>query len=99
MDIRFECIFEGKHLFQVIREGVGTPLFTGTSAQCNRFMEVYQEKVMKARYRDRKSLKRLRERRSTQPAEAGHQPPSPPPPRFVHRGAGAGGGGGPRCLW
>lgn len=74
MEIRFECIFEGKHLFQVIREGAGTPLFTGTSAQCNRFMEVYQEKVMKARYRDRKSLKRLqRERAASQAAQAGQQ--------------------------
>ncbi|MAB91223.1 MAG: hypothetical protein VX913_13715 [Planctomycetota bacterium] len=72
MDIRFECIFEGKHLFQVVREGAGTPLFTGTSAQCNRFMDVYQEKAMKARYRDRKSLKRLQQERAiAQAAQAG----------------------------
>ncbi|NRA97560.1 MAG: hypothetical protein HRU14_15300 [Planctomycetes bacterium] len=64
MEIRFECIFEGKHLFQVIRGGTGTPLFTGTSAQCNRFLDVYQEKAMKARYRDRKSLKRLQQERA-----------------------------------
>ena len=72
MEIRFECIFEGKHLFQVIRGGAGTPLFTGTSAQCNRFMDVYQEKAMKARYRDRKSMKRLQlERALTQTAQPG----------------------------
>jgi hypothetical protein len=72
MEIRFECIFEGKHLFQVVREVSGAPLFTGTSAQCNRFLEVYQEKAMKARYRDRKSLKRLQQERAlTQAAQAG----------------------------
>ena len=71
MEIRFECIFEGKYLYQVIREGTGTPLFTGTSAQCERFLEVYQEKVMKARYRDRKSLKKLQEKRAE--AEAAQQ--------------------------
>jgi len=69
MEIRFECIFEGKHLFQVTRVGTGTSLFTGTSPQCQRFMEVYQEKMMKARYRDRKSLKRLQERRAQQAAQ------------------------------
>lgn len=69
MEIRFECIFEGKYLYQVIREGTGTPLFTGTSAQCERFLEVYQEKVMKARYRDRKSLKRLQQQRAEAAAQ------------------------------
>ncbi|MAG56768.1 MAG: hypothetical protein CMJ83_10795 [Planctomycetes bacterium] len=69
MEIRFECIFEGKHLFQVIREGTGIALFTGTSAQCERFLEVYEEKVLKARYRDRKSLKRLQDQRAAQAAQ------------------------------
>jgi hypothetical protein len=61
MEIRFECIFESKYLYQVLREGGAIPLFTGTSAQCQRFMEVYQEKVMKARYRDRKSQRKLQQ--------------------------------------
>ncbi len=59
MDIRFECIFEGKSLFQVFRKDTNLYLFTGTMAQCKRFMEVYHEKVRKARYRDRKSARHL----------------------------------------
>ena len=59
MEIRFECFFEGKQLFQVMRESSEHALFTGTSSQCQRFMQVYQEKVMKARYRDRKSQRLL----------------------------------------
>lgn len=59
MDICFECIFEGKKLFRVHRDGTDQPLFTGTMSQCKRFMEVYEEKVHKARGRDRKSSRRL----------------------------------------
>ena len=57
MDIRFECIFEGKKLYQVVREHNDAAIFTGTAAQCRRFMEVYQEKVSKARNRDRRAVK------------------------------------------
>lgn len=57
MDIRFECIYEGKKLYQVVRPEGEAALFTGTVSQCKRFMEVYQEKVMKARNRDRKTLR------------------------------------------
>ncbi|MSR75568.1 MAG: hypothetical protein EXS14_08905 [Planctomycetes bacterium] len=53
MDTRFECIFEGKRIFQVFRSGADAALFTGTRAQCQRFLEVYTEKVQKARNRDR----------------------------------------------
>lgn len=59
MEIRFECFFEGKPLFQVLRESTDQALFTGTSSQCQRFMEVYQEKLAKARQRDRKSYRPL----------------------------------------
>jgi hypothetical protein len=59
MEIRFECFFEGKQLFQVLREGSDHALFTGTSSQCQRFMEVYQQKVMKSRQRDRKGHRSL----------------------------------------
>lgn len=58
MEIRFECIYEGKSLYQVIRENADAALFTGTMAQCRRFLEVYQEKVRKARHRDRRSSMR-----------------------------------------
>lgn len=53
MGTRFECIFEGKRIFQVYRDGSDAALFTGTKTQCQRFMEVYSEKVQKARNRDR----------------------------------------------
>ncbi len=59
MNIRFECLFEGKSLFQVFRDDTHAPLFTGTMAQCQRFMEVYTEKVRKARFRDRRPVKDL----------------------------------------
>jgi hypothetical protein len=60
MDICFECIFEGKRLYRVVRSaGSETSLFTGTAHQCKRFIEVYQEKVMKARFRDRRSQRDL----------------------------------------
>jgi len=59
MDIRFECIFESKNLYQVFRRDSELNLFTGTLAQCRRFMEVYHEKVRKARNRDRKSSRSL----------------------------------------
>jgi len=55
MNIRFECMFEGKSLFQVFREKETPSIFTGTRAQCQRFLEVYQDKVRKARFRDRRS--------------------------------------------
>lgn len=53
METRFECIFEGKRIFQVFREGADAAIFTGTRTQCQRFLEVYMEKVQKARNRDR----------------------------------------------
>ena len=53
METRFECFFEGKKIFQVVQEA--TPLFTGTWAQCERFKDVYNAKVMKSRFRSRKS--------------------------------------------
>jgi hypothetical protein len=53
METRFECIFEGKRIFQVFRDGSDAPIFTGTRTQCQRFLEVYMEKVQKARNRDR----------------------------------------------
>ena len=55
MDISFECIFEGKKLFRVVKPATELPLFTGTMAQCKRFLDVYNEKARKARHRDRKS--------------------------------------------
>lgn len=57
MNIQFECIFEGKKLFQVVRTHGDSALFTGTASQCKRFMEIYQEKVTKARNRDRKPVR------------------------------------------
>ncbi len=57
MDIVFECIFEGKKLFRVVRGNPDVALFTGTASQCRRFMEVYQEKVAKAKNRDRRSAR------------------------------------------
>ncbi|HMS15950.1 MAG TPA: hypothetical protein PKA37_03845 [Planctomycetota bacterium] len=59
MEIRFECYFEGKQLFQVLRESGEHALFTGTASQCQRFMEVYQEKVCRSRQRDRKGHRTL----------------------------------------
>lgn len=53
MDIRFECIYQGKRLFQVYREA-DWPLFLGTFPQCRRFIEVYNEKVLRSRNRDRR---------------------------------------------
>ena len=58
MNIRFECMFEGKSLFQVFRGEENPSLFTGTRAQCQRFLEVYEDKVRKARFRDRRSAGR-----------------------------------------
>ena len=58
METRFECIFEGKKIFQVVKNT--TPLFTGTWAQCERFKDVYNEKVMKSRYRNRRLINRTR---------------------------------------
>jgi len=58
MDIRFECIYEGKSLFQVFRRNAESPLFTGTMAQCRRFLDVYEAKLRKTRRRDRASLAR-----------------------------------------
>jgi hypothetical protein len=57
MDIRFECIFEGKRLFQVVRPEGEIVVFTGTFAQCKRFQEVYQEKVARSKHRDRKAAR------------------------------------------
>ena len=59
MEVRFECIFEGKKLFQVVKPETQDPLFTGTMPQCRRFLDVYEEKVAKARYRDRRAYKDL----------------------------------------
>ena len=58
METRFECIFEGKKIFQVVRNAA--PLFTGTWAQCERFKDVYNEKVMKSRFRNRRQGERMR---------------------------------------
>lgn len=58
MDIRFECIFEGKKLFRVQKPDSDHALFTGTMPQCKRFLDVYQEKIRKARSRDRRSSMR-----------------------------------------
>ena len=55
MDICFECIFEGKKLFRVLKPESETSLFTGTMPQCQRFLDVYTEKMRKARHRERKS--------------------------------------------
>lgn len=52
MEVRFECVAEGKRLYQVMHFDGETPLFTGTPAQCRRFIEVYQEKVLKSRMRE-----------------------------------------------
>jgi len=58
METRFECIYEGKKIFQVVKGS--TPLFTGTWAQCERFKDVYNEKVLKSRFRNRRSTERTR---------------------------------------
>ncbi|HGY92338.1 MAG TPA: hypothetical protein ENK43_14310 [Planctomycetes bacterium] len=49
METRFECIFEGKKLFRVVNNSA--TLFTGTWSQCERFKDVYKEKVRKSRLR------------------------------------------------
>jgi hypothetical protein len=54
MDIRFDCVFEGKKLFQVYKE-VDWPVFTGTFPQCKRFIQVHHEKIAKNRFRERRS--------------------------------------------
>jgi hypothetical protein len=54
MDVRFECVFEGKRLYVVVAPDGEQVLFTGTVPQCRRFIEVYREKVERARMRDRK---------------------------------------------
>lgn len=59
MDICFECIFEGKKLFRVLRGGSETPLFTGTMAQCRRFLEIYEEKTSRSRQRGGRSERRV----------------------------------------
>ena len=53
METRFDCIFEGKKLFQVVVDA--RPLFTGTWAQCERFKDVHNAKVRKSRSRSRRS--------------------------------------------
>lgn len=53
METRFECIYEGKRIFQVVRDT--RPLFTGTWSQCERFKDVHNAKVMKSRFRSRKA--------------------------------------------
>ena len=53
METRFDCIFEGKKIFQVVKNT--NPLFTGTWAQCERFKDVYNEKVQKSRLRHRRA--------------------------------------------
>jgi len=58
METRFECIYEGKKIFQVVRGPL--PLFTGTWTQCERFKDVYNQKVTKSRYRNRKSTGHVR---------------------------------------
>ena len=58
METRFECIFEGKKIFQVFKNT--TPLFPGTWAQCERFKDVYNEQVQKSRFRNRMGLEQRR---------------------------------------
>ncbi|HYC78050.1 MAG TPA: hypothetical protein VEI02_10520 [Planctomycetota bacterium] len=54
MEVKFERVFEGKRLFQVVGHDGETSLFTGTNAQCKRFIEVYLEKLERDRKRDRR---------------------------------------------
>jgi hypothetical protein len=54
VEIRFECVFEGKRLYQVLRREAGQVIFTGTTPQCRRFLDIYLEKVARARPRDRR---------------------------------------------
>ena len=49
MEVRFDCVFEGKRLFQVIHFDGETSLFAGTFSQCKRFIEVHEEKAGRAR--------------------------------------------------
>lgn len=53
METRFECIYGGKKIFQVVKSE--SSLFTGTWAQCERFKDVYNEKKIKSRYRNRRA--------------------------------------------
>ena len=58
METRFDCIFEGKKIFQVLKDS--TALFTGTWAQCERFKDIYNEKTQKSRFRSRRASGRRR---------------------------------------
>ena len=54
MDVKYERRCEGKRLFHVLAPDGETSLFTGTNAQCKRFIEVYHEKLERDRKRDRR---------------------------------------------
>ncbi len=53
METRFECIYGGKKIFQVVKSE--NSLFTGTWAQCERFKDVHNEKQRKSRHRNRRA--------------------------------------------
>ncbi len=48
MEVRFDCVFEGKRIFQVVHSQSDAALFTGTAAQCKRFLEIHHEKADRA---------------------------------------------------
>jgi hypothetical protein len=54
MEVRFDRIVEGKRLFQVVSHDGESSLFTGTNAQCLRFIEVYKAKLDRDRRRERR---------------------------------------------
>jgi hypothetical protein len=54
MEVRFDRMVEGKRLFHVVSYDGESSLFTGTNAQCLRFIEVYKAKLERDRRRERR---------------------------------------------
>ena len=54
MEVRFDRVFEGKRLFQVLGFDGESSLFTGTNSQCKRFIEVHKAKLERDRRRERR---------------------------------------------
>ncbi len=55
-DIRFHGLWHGRKIFRVSREG--RALFTGTRSECNRFLSLHEEKVL----REKKTMENPRRR-------------------------------------
>jgi hypothetical protein len=63
MDVRFDRIVEGKRIFQVLSHDGESSLFSGTNAQCRRFIEVHLAKLDRDRRRERRSRRSAEARR------------------------------------